>query len=95
VLSPGLRIFFAFRLKKGGRSGAVVAVAVRLIVSHNIIVMWYHSAVRRSCSPAGAAARIDAAFRPAGFSCFLRYSLLSTFILFYSVLIAPFDQHSL
>ena len=50
--------------------------------------MWYHAAVRRTCVAAEVAARLAVSFRPPVIVSFRRYSLLFSFILFYSVLIA-------
>ena len=54
--------------------------------------MWYHSAVRRPCVAAEAAARFAVSFRPPVIASFRRYSLLFSFILVYSVLIASIQS---
>ena len=54
--------------------------------------MWYHAAVRCPRVADEVAARLVAAFRSAVFVCFRRYSLLFSFILFYSVLIASIQS---
>ena len=62
-----------------------------LIVSHNIIVMWYHTAVRLPARPLEirpASLLLSVLLAASVFVCFRSYSLLFSFILVYSVLIA-------
>ena len=77
MLRAAFKIIFAFQLKSGG-----------YIVSHNIIVMWYHAAVRRPCSPAGAAAGLtllSVLLFASVFAAILFYSLLFCVDCLYSI----------